>query len=75
MSVTEISCMGVKPFLDVMNEGTPEGQVLLKAWNTIIAAPEGPRRIYWGLEMEDLTKIWTFFDWNSIEDHEKFAAS
>jgi hypothetical protein len=73
MAVTEIGCMGVKPSLDVMNDRTTEGQILTKLYNYVVTAPGGPLRVYWGLESEDPSYIWTFFDWNSIEDHEKFA--
>ena len=67
--------MGVKPGLDVMNETTWEGQILMGVWNTVIEAPGGPHRVYWGLEMEDPYKVWAFFDWDSIDHHEKFAKS
>lgn len=73
MLVTEISCMGVKPSLDVMNERTTEGQILSKLYNYVITAPGGPLRVYWGLEIEDPSYLWTLFDWNSMGDHEEFA--
>jgi hypothetical protein len=75
MSITEIGCMGVKPNLNIMDETTPEGQILPGAWNTVTTAPGGPHRVYWGLEIEDPSKLWAFFDWDSVEDHEKFAKS
>ncbi len=75
MSVTEVGCMGVKSGLDIMDETTPEGQILLKAWKPVPDLPGGPRRAYWGLEIENPLKIWAFFDWDSIEHHEKFAKS
>ena len=75
MPVTELGCMGVKPGLDIMNENTEAGSILMKAWNAVITAPGGPHRVYWGLETEDPSKLWAFFDWNSVEDHEKFAKS
>ena len=73
MPVTEIGCMGVKPSLDIMDETTPEGQILEGAWKAVIAAPEGPHQVYWGLEIENPSKLWAFFDWDSVEDHERFA--
>jgi len=67
--------MGIKPGFDIMDESTPEGQILIKAWNTVITAPGGPHRVYWGLEIDDPSKIWAFFDWDSVEAHENFAKS
>lgn len=75
MPVTEISCMGVKPNVDIMDESTPEGQVLPRAWKTVTAAPGGPHKVYWSLQVEDPSKVWTFFEWDSVDDHEKFAKS
>ena len=67
--------MGVKPGLDVMDDDTREGQILTGVWKTIIPAPGGPQRIYWGTEIEDPSKIWAFFDWKSVEEHREFAKS
>lgn len=67
--------MGVKPGLDIMNEATQEGQVLTGAWKAVASAPGGPHRVYWGLEVEDTSKLWAFFDWDSVADHENFAKS
>ncbi len=75
MPVTEIACVGVKPGFDIMDESTGEGKVLIAAWNTVAAAPGGPHRVYWGLQVEDPSKLWAFFDWDSVEDHEKFIQS
>lgn len=75
MAVTEIGFMGVKPNLDVMNEKTHEGQILSGAWGAVTTAPGGPQRVHWGLEIEDPSRIWAFFDWESLEQHEKFAKS
>jgi hypothetical protein len=58
-----------------MDESTPEGQVFPRAWNTVTAAPGGPHKVYWGLQVEDPSKVWTFFEWDSVDDHEKFAKS
>ncbi|KAJ5690099.1 hypothetical protein N7462_004491 [Penicillium macrosclerotiorum] len=73
MSVIEISCMGVRPSLDIMDESTREGQILRKVWDTVTTDPGGPHRVYWGLENDESSKLWTFFDWDSIEDHEHYA--
>ncbi|KFY24308.1 hypothetical protein V493_05329 [Pseudogymnoascus sp. VKM F-4281 (FW-2241)] len=75
MGVTEICCMGVKPGLNIMDETIDEGQVLTGAWKAVTSAPGGPHRVYWGLEVEDPSKLWAFFDWDSVEDHDKFARS
>ncbi|KAK1637959.1 hypothetical protein BDP81DRAFT_426242 [Colletotrichum phormii] len=73
MIVTELGAMGVKPGLNIMDESTPEGQIFMGVYRKIIAAPGAPHRLYLGLELEDPTMVWGFFDWDSIEDHEKFA--
>lgn len=75
MTITEIGLMGVKPNLDIMDESTPEGQVLARTYKAIAVAPGGPSQVYYGLEVEDPSKIWAFFDWESIEEHENFAKS
>jgi hypothetical protein len=75
MTVTEIGLMGVKPGLNIMDESTPEGQILAGAWKAVAAAPGGPSQVFYGLEIEDPSKIWAFFDWDSVEEHEKFAKS
>ncbi|RAH64214.1 uncharacterized protein BO66DRAFT_361475 [Aspergillus aculeatinus CBS 121060] len=73
MRVTEIGCMGVKPSLDVMDDDTPEGQILSNLYNYVVAAPGGPLCVYWGLEAEDPSYLWAFFDWDSLEAHHNFA--
>jgi hypothetical protein len=75
MAVTEIGFMGVRPNLDVMDDSTHEGQILSKAWNAVTTAAGGPHRVHWGLEVENPSTIWAFFDWESLEQHEKFAKS
>lgn len=75
MTITEVGCMGVKPNLNIMDETTPEGQILKGAWGACVNAPDGPRSVYYGLEIEDPSKIWAFFDFGSIEQHERFAKS
>lgn len=73
MSIVEVGCMGVIRGLKVMDETTKEGRILRDCWNALYAAPGGPSWIFWGLENEDPNRIWTFFAWNSIEEHENFA--
>ena len=73
MVVTEVGVMGIKSGLDVMNDDTPEGQILTKVWKTVTTAPGGPQNVCWGIESEDPSKIWGFFDWNSVEEHQQFA--
>lgn len=75
MVVAEIACMGIKPDLNIMDETTREGRILTGAWKAVLTAPGGPQQVYWGLEIEDLSKLWAFFDWDSVEEHEKFAKS
>ncbi|EXJ61660.1 hypothetical protein A1O7_02089 [Cladophialophora yegresii CBS 114405] len=90
MPVTEIGCMGVKPGLDVMDDTTEAGQILTRAYKTVITASGGPYGAYWGVEIEananaddetdvrdvrptDPQRLWAFFDFDSVEHHEKFA--
>lgn len=75
MPVTEVGCMAVKPGIDIMDDSTPEGQILPKAWKAVLAAPGGPSRIYWSLASDDPLQSWAFFDFNSIEEHENFSKS
>ena len=75
MPVTEIGCMGVKPGLNIMDETTREGQIMAGAYKAVAAAPGGPHQVYWGLEVENPSNVWALFDWDSVEDHAKFAAS
>ncbi|KAF5544763.1 multidrug resistance [Fusarium mexicanum] len=73
MTVTEVGCMGVKPGMNIMDHTTPEGKILTDAWKTVISKPGGPQRVYWGLESVDPSKIWGFFDFDSVEQHRRFA--
>ncbi|KAF4989947.1 hypothetical protein FGRMN_8789 [Fusarium graminum] len=74
MTVTEVGCMVVKPGLDIMNNSTPESQILTRIWNTILSKPGGPQSVCWGLESVDPSKIWAFFDFESIEQHKRYGA-
>lgn len=72
MTVTELGCMGVKPGLDIMDPSKPEGRILPDAWRTVTTKPGGPSRVCWGLEHEDPSRVWAFFDWESVEQHHNF---
>ncbi|KAG9506268.1 hypothetical protein J7337_003250 [Fusarium musae] len=73
MAVTEVGCMGVKPNMNIMDHTTPEGKILTDAWKTVTSKPGGPQRVYWGLESVDASKVWGFFDFDSVEQHRRFA--
>ncbi|KAH7375901.1 hypothetical protein B0T11DRAFT_271189 [Plectosphaerella cucumerina] len=73
MTVIEIGCMVVKPGLDIMDPSKPEGRVLPGVWNTVTTSPGGPSRVCWGLESEDPSRVWAFFDWDSVKQHQDFA--
>ncbi|KIL85811.1 hypothetical protein FAVG1_10780 [Fusarium avenaceum] len=38
-----------------------------------VTEPGGPQRVYWGLESKDPSKVWAFFDFESVEQHQQFA--
>lgn len=65
--------MIVKPGMDIMDDSTPEGQILLKIWKGVTSQPTGPYRVFWGTEVENPSNFWGFFDFPSVEGHEKFA--
>lgn len=68
--------MGVQAGKTPMDPSTPDGKLLHDAWHGIIAAPGGPSRIVWGTEARDAqTRLWGFFDWESVEQHAAFAKS
>ncbi|KAK7705827.1 hypothetical protein SLS64_007775 [Diaporthe eres] len=73
MVVTEAGCSIVKPGIDVMDDSTPEGQILLSIWKGVTSQPTGPYRVFWGTEVENPANLWGFFDFASVEEHEKFA--
>ncbi|CAH0037865.1 unnamed protein product [Clonostachys solani] len=73
MKITEVGCMGVKPGLRITDPNTPEGVVLPSVWKTVLSQPGGPQNVFWGLEKEDPSKVWAFFDWDSVQQHEDFA--
>ncbi|KAK1585945.1 uncharacterized protein LY79DRAFT_704509 [Colletotrichum navitas] len=73
MSVTEIGCCGIKPGLNIMDESTPEGKIYMGIYRKLNAAPGGPHRIYLSVDLDEPSKVYSFFDWDSLEQHEKFA--
>lgn len=73
--VVEVGLMGVKNGKTPMDPTTSDGKILADAWEAVIKAPGGPERVYWGLEVEDSSRIWGWFDWKSLEEHEEFAKS
>lgn len=73
MAVTEVGCMVVKPGVDIMDENSQGGQILNTAWKAVTSEPTGPYTVYWGLEVEDPSHMWGFFDFESVEKHQKFA--
>ncbi len=73
MAITEVGCMGVKPNHNIMDTSTSEGKILIGTWKAVLSAPGGPSQVYWGLEAENPLMLWAFFDWESVEQHEKFA--
>ncbi|ROW03283.1 hypothetical protein VSDG_01508 [Cytospora chrysosperma] len=72
MAITEIGCMVMAPGVDVTDESTPGGKTLVTAWKKITSQPTGPFRIYWGSEVENPSSLWSFFDFASVEEHQKF---
>ncbi|KAH6663943.1 hypothetical protein F5X68DRAFT_265927 [Plectosphaerella plurivora] len=73
MTITELGCMGVKPNLDIMDPSKPEGRILPDAWDIVTTKPGGPSRVVWGLEHEEPSRVWAFFDWDSVEQHNEFV--
>ncbi|KAF2623314.1 hypothetical protein BU25DRAFT_425074 [Macroventuria anomochaeta] len=75
MPIVEVGMMGVRPNKTPMDPSTADGKILSDAWKAVIQAPGGPQRVFWGLEEEDRGRIWGWFDWESVEEHEAFAKS
>lgn len=73
MTVTEVGLMGVKPNHKVTDESTPEGQLLNSIYKNVVSLPGGPSRVYFGLETMNPFMLWAFFDWETLEEHERFA--
>jgi hypothetical protein len=75
MAVVEVGMMGVQAGKTPMDPNTPDGSLLLDAWKAVITAAGGPQRVYWGTELGTWSRVWGFFDWESVEEHEAFARS
>ncbi|KUJ08983.1 uncharacterized protein LY89DRAFT_724539 [Mollisia scopiformis] len=75
MPLTEIGLMGVKPNHPIMDDSHPSGKIFTNVYTSIYAAPNSPREIYWGLELEDPLHVWAFFEWESLDAHKDFAKS
>ncbi|EFQ34888.1 hypothetical protein CGRA01v4_04196 [Colletotrichum graminicola] len=73
MTVTEIGCCGIKPGLRIMDESTPEGKIYMGVYKKLNASPEGPHRMYLSVDLDEPFKVYSLFDWDSLEHHEKFA--
>jgi hypothetical protein len=73
MPVIELGLMGVKPQHDVMDPTTSSGAILHKAWSSVTPAPGGPHWAFGGLEVDDNSQLWGFFEFDSVEHHEEFA--
>lgn len=73
MPVTEIGSHPLQPGVDYMNEDSPGGKIIVDAWKAVTSEKTGPWRVYWGVEEENPTIAWGFFDFESVEEHEKFA--
>ncbi|KAH7074717.1 hypothetical protein BKA63DRAFT_553641 [Paraphoma chrysanthemicola] len=73
MPVIEFGLMGVKPNHPVTSPSTPSGKILQSAWSHLSTAPNGPAWVYGGVEVPDPEKLWGFFEFESVEQHEQFA--
>lgn len=71
----EVGMMHIQPGKTPMDSTTADGKILKQAWEAITAAPGGPQRVYWGTELADPSRIWAFFDWESLAQHAAFATS
>ncbi|KAM0551858.1 hypothetical protein ACHAPJ_008194 [Fusarium lateritium] len=56
--ITEVGVMGVRPNMNIMDDSTLEGQILTGVWKTVTIDP---------------SKVWAFFDFDSVEQHRRFA--
>jgi hypothetical protein len=73
MTVIEIGLCGIKPNHAVMDTSTPEGAILNRAWGSVTSNPLGPHWAFGGLEVNDPSKLWGFFSFESVSHHEEFA--
>lgn len=73
MGVTEFGPMVVKPGLDAMDDTTEAGQIVAAAYKAFASEKTGPYCVYYGMEVENPANFWGFFDFDSIEHHQKFV--
>tara|TARA_R110002003_G_scaffold48_9_gene4009 strand:- start:13288 stop:13515 length:228 start_codon:yes stop_codon:yes gene_type:complete len=73
MPVIEFGLMGVKPNHAVTDPTTTEGQILHQAWESVSTTPNGPRWVYGGVEVDNPERLWGFFEFESVKQHEDFA--
>ncbi|KAJ4253880.1 hypothetical protein NW762_010278 [Fusarium torreyae] len=73
MTITQVACVGVNPGINIINPGTPEGQILASIWESVTTMVGGPQRVFWGLEVLNPSRIWMFVDWDSIEQSKSFT--
>lgn len=73
MTLLEVGRMGVQPDLDIKNPVTTEGKIVADAWKSVATLPGGPQRVFWGLNLDNSQEFWAFFEWNAMEEHQKFA--
>ena len=73
MTFLEVGRMGVRPDMDIMNPSTEEGKINADTWSSVMTLPGGPQRMFWGLRTDNSQEFWAFFEWNSMEEHQKFA--
>lgn len=72
--VTELACLALKPGVDVQAVDSEGYKAIHYTVTTAVSQP-GAQRVYYGLGIEDSSKLWFFLDWDSIQDHERFTQS
>jgi len=75
MPTIELGLMRVKPNHAIMDAFTPSGQILQKAWSAVTSYPNGPHWSYGGAEPGDTSKLWGFFEFESVKHHVDFAGT
>ena len=74
MGATEIAILTLKEGENPEDQASTAAKVHRHALETLLPQP-GLQRIYWGLQVEDHTKLRWFIDWDNVEDHERFVNS
>jgi hypothetical protein len=57
-TVIEFGLMGIKPDHAITYPTRPEGQLLKRAWQSVTAHMNGPRRTFGGTEAGDASRLW-----------------